>query len=332
MGSMYLMFERSYKFSEVAIKQKENICNSRLDVEVGSEILPGIQRPIPLIAANMSTVVNADFCIKLYELGALGIMHRAFPDNENYVKEVKKIAEQCPVVAASIGINDNDFWLVEQLIKLGGANVLCVDVAHGFNKKSLKMCQHIRHFHPQVKIIAGNTINPDMLKMFGNYIDAIKVGIGGGNSCSTAETAGCTKNQFSAVYDFREVQKHGIKIISDGGIRLPSDFTKAIGAGASAVMAGSIFARCPESAAKTIEIDGVPKKLLAGMASTYVQEKWKGGVKPGTCSEGKVVYLDMGEPVEKLLQRYIGALRTGISYAGFNNVSDFQQGCEFIGI
>jgi hypothetical protein len=95
-------------------------------------------------------------------------------------------------------------------------------------------------------------------------------------------------------------------------------------------MCGSIFARCPESAGKLLEIDGVKKKLYAGMSSEYVQNKWKGGLKSGTCAEGKAIYLDLGESIEKLLERYSGALRSGISYAGFNNIEDFKKGCEFL--
>jgi len=325
------MFEKSYKFSDVAIKQKENICKSRLDVKIESEIINGILRPIPLIASNMSTVVNADFCISLYQLGSLGVMHRAFKDNDEYIREVAKIAEQCPVVAASVGIKDTDYYLVERLIKEGGANVIFVDIAHGFSKFALQMCEHIKLLHPTVKVVVGNTVNPDMVKMFRYYIDAIKIGIGGGNSCSTADTAGCTKNQFSAVYDFRQMaQEYNIPVISDGNIRCPADFTKAIGAGASSTMAGSIFARCPESAAKTIEIDGIKKKILAGMASEYIQEKWKGGLKPGTCAEGRVKYLDIGESAEKLLERYSGALRSAITYSGQDNIENFKKKCSFI--
>lgn len=175
---------RSYSFSQVAIIQKENICQSRLDAKIEGEVIRGIVRPIPLIAANMSTVVNADFCVLLYRLGGLGVMHRAFKDNNEYIKEVAKIAEQCPVVAASVGIKKSDYFLVEQLIRLGGANIIFVDIAHGYSKFALRMCEHIKLLHPTVRVVAGNTVNPDMLTMFHHCIDAIKIGIGGGNSCS----------------------------------------------------------------------------------------------------------------------------------------------------
>lgn len=143
-------------------------------------------------------------------------------------------------------------------------------------------------------------------------------------------TAGCYEPQFSAVLKFRErANELGMPIISDGSIKKPADFVKAIGAGASAVMAGQIFARCPESAAPIIEVDGIKKKTYSGMASRAVQEKWRGKVN-NDCPEGKTILLDIGESVGKLLNRYCGALRSGVSYAGFNNINAFRRNCEFI--
>lgn len=324
------MFERSYAFSDMAIIQKENICDSRLDANVEGEVIRGIVRPIPLIAANMSTVVNADFCILLYKLGSLGFMHRAFPDNNKYIEEVAKISEICPITVASVGINEKDYFLVEQLIRHGRASVICIDVAHCFSKNTLIMCKHIRENYPTIRIVVGNTINPDAIEFFNDYVDAIKVGCASGSCCETKNTSGCYKPQFSAVYDMKEKsQKYGMPLISDGGVREPADFSKSIGAGASATMAGYIFARCPESAAKIIEIDGIKKKSMSGMASRLVQEKWKNKVS-NDCPEGKTILIDIGESAEKLLERYSGALRSGVSYAGFDNIEDFKRNCEFL--
>lgn len=150
------------------------------------------------------------------------------------------------------------------------------------------------------------------------------------SACETAMTAGCYEPQFSAVFKFRERAKQlGMPIISDGSIKRPADLVKAIGAGASSIMAGQIFARCPESAALTIESDGVKKRIYSGMASRDVQEEWRGHVH-NDCPEGKTILLNTGEPVDKLISRYNGALRSGISYGGFDNIEDFQSGCEFL--
>lgn len=160
-----------------------------------------------------------------------------------------------------------------------------------------------------------------------DFVDAIKVGIAQGFACETKNTAGCTEKQFSAVFKFKELSKqYGIPVISDGSLREPADFTKAIAAGANSVMAGKVFAACPESAAEVID----NKKLYAGMASRYVQNKWRGGLKDGTCPEGGIRYLDIGEPLEQLLERYSGALRSGITYAGGTCIEDFQKEVEFV--
>jgi len=323
------MFYQSYGFSDVAIKQKMNVCSSRQDVKIESEIIRGIIRPIPIIASNMSTVTNPEFCIKLYKCGAMGVLHRAFEDNSEYIREVTRIAKEIPIVSVSVGVKDSDYLLLDQLVR-AGANCIVVDIANGFCENVLQICKHIRTLYPLVRIVAGNTVNPNAIEFFGDNIDALKCGIASGFVCETKNTSGCYKPQFSAVYDMKEkAHKYGMPIISDGGIREPADFSKSIGAGASSVMAGSIFARCPESAGEIVEIDGLKKKIYSGMSSRKVQEKWRGKVH-NNCPEGKTVFLDVGESVENLLARYAGALRSGISYAGFNNIEDFKNECEFI--
>jgi hypothetical protein len=95
-------------------------------------------------------------------------------------------------------------------------------------------------------------------------------------------------------------------------------------------MAGSIFAKCPNSAGEIIEIDGVLKKCYFGMASRRSQLGWKKNVKKGTCVEGKTIYLDIGESEENLIERYSGALRSGITYAGANDIETFQNRVQFV--
>lgn len=325
-------FERSLGFEEVAIKQKKNLVNSRLDVDIKSEFVRGLFLKIPLIAANMSTVINTSFYKKLYDLGALGIMHRAFKTHEEYLAQIKEISKSCDLVAASVGITKNDEDLAKKLIK-NGVNILTIDVAHGYSQRVLDLAKNLKKNFPHIKVIIGNVVNSDIVYECYDFVDAIKVGIAQGFACETKNTAGCTEKQFSAVLKFKTLSKEfDLPIISDGGIREPSDFTKAIAAGANSVMAGSIFARCPESAAEEVKTEKGVKKIYAGMASRYVQNKWKGGLKQGTCPEGTVKYLDIGEPVNMLLERYSGALRSGITYAGGVDIKSFQENVEFIRI
>jgi len=323
----------SLGFEDIAITQQKNICQSRLDVNISSKITKKIIRPVPFLASNMSTVINEQFYIKLYDLGALGIMHRVWDIDDNYILTMKRISSHCNIVAASVGVGDRQIELAKRLIKDGNVNVLCIDVAHGFSDVIKYTAKAIKSFDKDVQLIIGNTTNPDIIYDIYQYADSIKVGIAQGLACETKNTAGCTEKQFSTILKFKQISKDfGIPIIGDGGVREASDFVKGIAAGASAIMAGSTFASCPESAAEIVEIDGVKKKLYAGMASRYVQEKWRGGLKPGTCSEGKIVYLDIKRPVAELIERYAGALRSGITYSGATSIKEMQDRAEFIRI
>lgn len=322
-------FEISLGFEDIAIKQKKNLCESRLDVDITSEIIKGIKRPIPLIASNMSTVCNAEFCILLYKLGALGVMHRAASD-DIILEEIAKIALECDLVAGSIGVGDDQILLAKKMIKFG-CNIIFIDIAHGYGNNVIETGKRIKDFNSSVKVVIGNTTNVGLLEESFEFADAIKTGIAQGYACETKNTAGCTEKQFSSVYKFRYLSKElGVPIISDGGVREPADLTKAIGAGANSIMAGKIFAACPESAAEVLEINGKLQKVYAGMASRYVQNRWKGGLKDGTCPEGGIRYLDVGESAENLLKRYSGALKSGITYAGGKDIKSFQETAEFV--
>jgi IMP dehydrogenase len=180
-------------------------------------------------------------------------------------------------------------------------------------------------------LILGNTVNPQFLLECDDVADAVKVGIGQGFACNTKNTAGCTEKQFSAVLRFKELAAElGMPIISDGGIREPADFTKAMAAGASSVMVGKVFAACPESAAEVCKINDKDMKLYAGMASEHVQSAWKGGLKDGTCAEGGVRYIEISESVEDLLKMYCGSLKSGITYAGAKDIKSLHQNVEFV--
>lgn len=323
-------FPISLGFEDISMIPKKCIVDSRLAVDIKSEIARGIYLDVPLIASNMSTVTNSNFCIELWKLGALGVLHRA-GSKEFLCNEVKFMSKHTNLVAASVGISSEDIDLAVCLAT-HGANIFFVDVANGYSIQALEFVKALRgKISSDIKIVLGNTTNINLLYEADELIDGIKVGIAQGLACETKNTAGFTEKQFSAVLKFKDIsRKLGVPVISDGGVREPADFVKAIAAGANSVMAGSILARCPESAAEEITVDGELKKVYAGMASRYVQNQWKGSLKPGTCPEGKVVTLPIGESVEKLIERYSGALRSGISYSGATDIKSFQDNVEFM--
>lgn len=321
--------EISLGFESVAIKQKKNICKSRLDVNLQSEIARGLKVNIPLIASNMSTVVNYEFLDQLLTLGAFGFFQRARP-YVGYVEDVKEFSKHHQWVPVSIGVGNSEYEAAKGLINAGG-NVVLIDIAHGYSDSVIDLGRKLKTEYPHIKMIVGNTTNTEMLEEVNDFADAIKLGLAQGYACETKNTAGCTEKQFSAILKFKERSKQlGMPVISDGGIREPADVVKSIGAGANSVMAGKIFAECLESAAEIVNINGEEKKLYAGMASTYVQKLWKGGLKPGTCSEGGVRYLDIKYTLKDMLELYSGALRSGITYSGGSDINSFQKNVEFI--
>lgn len=323
-----LITEESIGFENISFKQKKNICKSRLDVKTNSEIFRGVNTEIPLIASNMSTVINSNFYNIIHKNGAFAFLHRALAVSD-YLKEISNIKEN-QYRAVSIGIGNDQYELAKLLIK-NGANVILIDIAHGYCDPVIELGRRLKKEYPHIKIVVGNTTNVDMMYEVDDFADAVKVGIAQGFACETKNTAGCTEKQFSCVLKFKEVSKKlGLPIISDGGTREPADVVKALAAGANSVMAGSIFASCSESAAKEQLINGVKKKLYAGMASEHVQNEWKGGLKPGTCSEGGVRYLEQSGSVNELLDRYQGAIRSGITYSGAIDIKSLQEKVEFI--
>lgn len=321
--------EQSLGFEDIAIQQAKSICDSRLDVDISSEVVRGVTLGIPLMSSNMSTVTNGYFALELAKRGAMGVLHRAWPTTIQYIDDFFPMtissASNTPI-AASVGVGKGQFELACSLIERG-VSIIVIDIAHGYSDTVKDLAKKIKGASKDVKVVVGNTTNINMLYEFDDCADAIKVGIANGLACETKNSAGCNEKQFTSVLKFKEESKRlGMPIISDGGIREPADFVKAIAAGASCVMMGSAFARCPESAGEVIN----GKKIYAGMASRYVQDRWKGGLKPGTCPEGKVLELELGESVVKLLERYAGALRSGITYSGTKDVKGFQDKVKFI--
>lgn len=257
---------RSLTFDDVMLDQNKCVVNSRSEIITTSEVIRGIFRPVPIIGSNMTSVMNADFAIKLWELGALGVLHRAYKDVNIYYKEVEKVANNCEIVCASIGINNNSFDLFCEL-RRRGMNCVFIDVAHGWQERAIALVKDIKETYPEIKIVVGNFINPaafqdfiitetlwELTKVI-PLVDAFKIGIGQSPVCETAFTAGAGMGQLSAVLRCQEIAKnYGIPIISDGGISAPHHFVKALAASANSVMMGRVLAMCPESAAETVWI------------------------------------------------------------------------------
>jgi len=243
-------------------------------------------------------------------------------------------------VGAAIGVGDEAIKRAEQLI-LAGVDVLVVDTAHGHSDKVLSTVQKIKKI-TKVDIIAGNVATKEATKaLIDAGADCVKVGIGPGSICTTRIVAGIGVPQFSAILECAvEAKKAGIAVIGDGGIKYSGDIAKAIGAGAKAVMVGSLFAGTDESPGEVYLFKGRSYKSYRGMGSIgamargsadrYFQEEIKETMKlvpEGV--EGRVPYKG---PLEPIVHQLVGGLKSSMGYTGSKDIENFQSRVEFVRI
>ena len=242
------------------------------------------------------------------------------------------------LVGAALGITADVLDRASALID-AGVDVLGLDSAHGHSMNVLKCIDMIKSKFPDVQLIAGNVATAegtrDLIKA---GADCVKVGIGPGSICTTRVIAGIGVPQITAVADSAEAAaEYGIPIIADGGIKYSGDIVKAIGAGASVVMMGSLFAGCEESPGETEIYQGRQFKVYRGMGSLaamangskdrYFQENAKKLVPEGV--EGRVPYKGS---VSETIYQMIGGIRSGMGYCGTPTIEALRTQSKFIKI
>ena len=240
-------------------------------------------------------------------------------------------------VAAAIGVGH--LQRAEALVK-AGVDALVMDSAHGHSKGIIDTLRELkRNF--DVDVVVGNVANPASIKDIANAgADAIKVGIGPGSICTTRIVAGVGVPQFTAINDCAiEAAKFGIPIIADGGIKYSGDIAKALAAGASSVMMGSLLAGCYETPGELITFQGRQYKTYRGMGSLAAMQKGSSDryFQDGTAKEklvpegveGRVPYAGM---LKDVIFQLLGGLRSSMGYCGSKDIATFQQKAEFVEI
>lgn len=220
-----------------------------------------------------------------------------------------------------------------------GVDVLTLDSAHGHSRNILRSVEKVKTHFPEVALVAGNVATAEGTKaLIDAGADCVKVGIGPGSICTTRVVAGIGVPQITAVYDSaNEASKHGISVIADGGIKYSGEIVKAIAAGASAIMVGSLIAGCEESPGEIEVYQGRSFKTYRGMGSIaamnqgskdrYFQSNNKKLVPEGI--EGRVPY--KGKLSDTIYQM-IGGLKAGMGYCGCHNLTELQTKTKFIRI
>ena len=244
-------------------------------------------------------------------------------------------------VAAATTVGNDGFERTERLID-AGCDLIVVDTAHGHSSRVIEAVARIKRLSNRVQVAAGNVATADATEaLIDAGADAVKVGIGPGSICTTRIVAGVGVPQLTAIMNSVDAaQKRGVPVIADGGVRFSGDITKAIAAGASCVMVGSLLAGTDESPGDTYLFQGRTYKAYRGMGSVgamargsadrYFQQEVKDQLKlVPEGIEGQVPYKG---PVGHVLHQLVGGLRAGMGYVGAKDLEQLQAKARFVRI
>ncbi len=308
-----------YAFDYEDIQLIPNLCvvNSRSECDTSVK-LGNHTFKMPVVPANMASVINEELCVLLAKNNFFYVMHRFNIDTFEFTKKMKSMGL---IASISVGVKKEDYEIIKRLAKENLIpEYITIDIAHGHSINVKKMIEHIREYmQDKTFIIAGNVGTPHAVRDLEYWgADATKVGVGPGKVCITKLKTGFGTGgwQLGAI---KWCSKAANKpIIADGGLRVNGDIAKSLRFGATMCMIGSLFAAHEESPGKNVEVDGVLFKEYYGSASEYNkgEKRYVEGKKELIQVRGKLLetYKEMNED-----------LQSSISYSGGKVVSDIKK-------
>ncbi|MCK9515319.1 MAG: GMP reductase [Ottowia sp.] len=272
---------------------------------------------LPVVPANMKTVVDEALCVWLAEHGYFYVMHRFDLDTAAFVRDMKR---RDLFASISVGVKDADYATVDELARQGlTPDYITIDIAHGHSDTVREMIAHIKKTLPSAFVIAGNVATPEAVIDLENWgADATKVGVGPGKVCITKLKTGFGTGgwQLSALKWCSRVASK--PIVADGGIRSHGDIAKSIRFGAAMVMIGALFAGHEESPGATVEVDGELYKEYYGSASDFNKGEYRH-------VEGKRILEPIKGRLADTLVEMEQDLQSSISYAGGVRLEDIRK-------
>lgn len=345
-----------YKISGVPIVRGKKLVgiitnrDLRFENDPSKPICQAMTKDNLITAPEGTTLEMAEAILKQHKIEKLPIVDEAF--NLKGLITIKDIEKSIRypdsardhqgrlLVGAAVGTSADTLDRVSALVE-AKVDVIVVDTAHGHSKNVLKMIETIKAKYPALELIGGNIATaPAAEALIKSGADAVKVGMGPGSICTTRVVAGIGVPQITAISDCAAVaDAYGVPVIADGGIKYSGDITKAIAAGASTVMIGSLFAGCDESPGELIIYQGRQFKAYRGMGSVgamnqkygsadrYFQSGSQKYVPEGV--EGRVAYKG---PLSETVYQLIGGLKSGMGYCGCADITALRTNTQFIKI
>jgi len=329
---MKILDDVKLDFTDVLILPKRSEYSSRSEVSLERtfkfKYSPYTWTGVPIMVSNMDTTGTIEMALELQKHKVLTCLHK-------YYKVVDLIDKDLDLdyIAVSTGIGDTDLENLDEIMREINPKFICIDVANGYMTKFIERCREIRDKYPSKILIAGNVCTQQgvLELVVEGKVDIVKVGIGSGSCCTTRKQTGIGMPQMSAVVECADTA-HGLDahIISDGGLQVVGDFSKAYGAGADFVMSGSMFAGNTESGGELIEESGKKYKVFYGMSSSTAMNKYSGGVAHYRSSEGKTVKIEYRGDVRNTILDIQGGIRSTMTYIGAKKIKDIPKCTTFI--
>ena len=305
-----------FDYDNILLLPRKCRVQSRAECDASVE-LGGRRFRLPVVPANMKTVVNETICRWLADHGYFYVMHRFDLDNVQFVRDM---ASDDVFSSISLGVKQPDYDTVARLVAEGlSPDYITIDIAHGHADTVQRMVAHLKEKLPRAFVIAGNVGTPEAVIDLENWgADATKVGIGPGKVCITKLKTGFGTGgwQLSALKWCARVATK--PIIADGGIRSHGDIAKSVRFGASMVMIGALFAGHEESPGQTVEVDGQMYKEYYGSASDFNKGEYKH-------VEGKRILEPIKGTLASTLIEMEQDVQSSISYSGGTQLMDIRK-------
>lgn len=333
---------------------------SRSDISLKTKLTSTLTLDTPFVSSPMDTVTEHKTAIAIAHMGGIGMIHRNLTVSRE-ADEVARVKKEGLLVGAAVGANKGYEERVSAIVA-AGVDIILVDSAHGYAKPIIDAVKFIKQTYPAMQVIAGNIATREGAKaLIEAGADCLRVGMGPGAICTTRIISGMGVPQITAVAECAdEAKKSNIPVIADGGITHSGDMTKALAAGAQAVMMGSFFASCEESPGVVVELtsDQVPsrfKSILKDGVKTYKFKEYRGMGSVGAMKKGAEIksedeyhgksYGDrvmVAEGVEglvpvkgsvkSLLDQAIGGIKSGMYYVGCKTIGELHTNAQFLRI